>query len=134
MEGSDTVTKPTEVECSGHFQTRALAKVVHCSNAELVTGLLCDPADRELSAGYGSRAVTLHPSVGAQLLLLHHIARDGHWPVSVRWRPAQYKRRVGLILHHRVDWGVWRVLSWSWCAKEERLIYTAKERVLSVLY
>ena len=57
------------------------------------------------------------PLLVAHLPPLDDVALDGHGAIAVRGRPLDGDGGIRLVLHHSVDWGVWRVLS---CSYSER--------------
>lgn len=103
----------TKVEGPGHLQVLALAIVVDCRNAELVAGLLCEVLDCDLGKGANLHAIAPLPGLGTHLPPLYHVPLDGYRAVTVWGGPVEGDGRVGLVTHHHVDRGIWRVLSGS---------------------
>lgn len=110
----------TKVEASRHLQVGALAKVIDRGNAELVAGLFGEVADGRLGGDDGFRDIASLPRLGAHLPPLDKVALDGDRAVAVRGTPLEGDGGVSLVLHHGVDWGIWRMLSGS-CSQGENV-------------
>lgn len=103
----------TEVEGARHLHVLTLAVVVDCGDAELVAGLLCEVLDCDLGKGANLHAIAPLPGLGTHLPPLYHVPLDGYRAVTVWGGPVEGDGRVGLVTHHHVDRGIWRVLSGS---------------------